>query len=957
MSSRVTQTIVANCPKTAATPVDAETTCGPTDPRCNDSEFAFRNPDLCGDGQLLLGLRPEVATLNTGLTLQYSTYIRIKGVDTTLTQGISYASSNISVVTINSSTGLATAVSAGPATITVTWHGITATAQLTVASDCGTAAIVIAIDDSLSMSQPFGGGGGGGGGGSTNNGLCGATLLAETFEGGNGSGYDLPDWVETGTVDPNYASSPLQGTQSFRVHTDSSNAVHQFDAPVPESCIRFKVKPATLPASDVTILGFDGIAFLHLDNLGRLRVEYPGSAFTPWTVGTMSAGSTYCVKLHYKNDGSADVEFQTTYAFTGSGNNHTSLTGGDTGFDVTGIILGNVGGADSSDIIIDDITVTDFSGGGVTLLSGGGNTAYDTRLDFAKAAATKIVTDTDLTNVNIGIVRFNTAVLSQALSMSESILTNYIGLTPQSHADTTIGEALQAASDMLAATSATHKAIILISDGEQRVPSGSSTTALDPATVALAFQNSGGILVTCGVRASGDGFTLLQSIGTGGFFLNALPTNVADVLALLSGLRGYFCAGSCTEGLNTVGCLSVPPGDQIQDPSPLGDLETDGTGGGGGSWTETASCTKSCPPGSIGDPVTRVATYTSTISQADAATHAQQQACADASAALSCCLNGPIAINDATNAGVTAATPYPACYRVSGFGSTIASMTVRIYGFSHVSPRDVKMLLVAPDDVTSVLLFQHCGTSNGGGATPQPCVNVNLVFQDGATVIPGGVFPAAGNPIPSGTYRPTEYDGAIAFPPPAPIKTPYPLLLSTFNGMDPNGLWKLYITDDVGLDIGSVVSWDLVLNGTEPGCHCTDDTVIRINNYATVLSNLTICSQCATVGAGTQWDGTLTQTGAGVCSWTANGVSFPRIGTSTSFKYAIIEFLSLPNGQCIYELRIYCVINTSLGGGLLIWAGQRADSLSPTGTYTRTSTPTGTQTPCSPGPPTIDVVT
>jgi hypothetical protein len=54
------------------------------------------------------------------------------------------------------------------------------------------------------------------------------------------------------------------------------------------------------------------------------------------------------------------------------------------------------------------------------------------------------------------------------------------------------------------------------------------------------------------------------------------------------------------------------------------------------SWTSTQTCVAECPPGTVGNSVTKTATYTSTISQADADAQALASACAQANAELDC---------------------------------------------------------------------------------------------------------------------------------------------------------------------------------------------------------------------------------------------------------------------------------------------------------------------------------
>lgn len=124
-------------------------------------------------------------------------------------------------------------------------------------------------------------------------------------------------------------------------------------------------------------------------------------------------------------------------------------------------------------------------------------------------------------------------------------LTLKTGALPTTNFGTDIAEGLRDAIDYINADSTfTHKVIILVTDGEN------NAGHINPRIVADEFVSSGGILITVGIRAYGDGFDILQHMASGGFFLNALPSNGLAVFGFLSGMKGYFCAGNC-----------VPPGD------------------------------------------------------------------------------------------------------------------------------------------------------------------------------------------------------------------------------------------------------------------------------------------------------------------------------------------------------------------------------------------------------------
>ena len=70
--------------------------------------------------------------------------------------------------------------------------------------------------------------------------------------------------------------------------------------------------------------------------------------------------------------------------------------------------------------------------------------------------------------------------------------------------------------------------------------------------------------------------------------------------------------------------------------------------------------------------------------------------------------------------------------------------------------------------------------------------------------------------ITSGTWRPTDYGSGDVLPLPAPGR-PYGTNLAVFNGLDPNGVWRLFVADDTDGDSGSIANgWVLQLTVTAP---------------------------------------------------------------------------------------------------------------------------------------------
>src|SRR6185369_17490098 len=102
----------------------------------------------------------------------------------------------------------------------------------------------------------------------------------------------------------------------------------------------------------------------------------------------------------------------------------------------------------------------------------------------------------------------------------------------------------------------------------------------------------------------------------------------------------------------------------------------------------------------------------------------------------------------------------------------------------HPYPDDLDIVLVSPDGSRSVMLM-----SDAGGGNVNALNNVTITFDD-----------AAAAPVPdsarivTGSYRSANW-GVITDPLPG-LQPPYGTALSDFNGINPNGVWKLYIVDD-----------------------------------------------------------------------------------------------------------------------------------------------------------------
>jgi hypothetical protein len=150
------------------------------------------------------------------------------------------------------------------------------------------------------------------------------------------------------------------------------------------------------------------------------------------------------------------------------------------------------------------------------------------------------------------------------------------------------------------------------------------------------------------------------------------------------------------------------------------------------------------------------------------------------------------------------ANPYPATIDVTGFTSParISDVNLTLHGLSHSVSHDLIFLLVAPGGRNAVVLGQV------GINGPESAVDdVTLTLDDEAEV----ALPGEEEPLISGTFRHrnTNTDNLPDFPAPAPTPSDA-VALSTFDDINPNGRWQLFIFDHGGNDVGSLVDgWSL----------------------------------------------------------------------------------------------------------------------------------------------------
>jgi hypothetical protein len=138
----------------------------------------------------------------------------------------------------------------------------------------------------------------------------------------------------------------------------------------------------------------------------------------------------------------------------------------------------------------------------------------------------------------------------------------------------------------------------------------------------------------------------------------------------------------------------------------------------------------------------------------------------------------------------------------SGLTGTVASVEVRLTGITHQGDgRELDIVLRAPGGKQSVLMSDACqGPLPGGGIT--------LTFSDAALQpVPSG----ACNGLSGQKVQPEDYFEVNDDFPGVPAK------MSAFNGIDPNGIWKVSVTDDtLNAQTGGFGPWRLTVQTTPP---------------------------------------------------------------------------------------------------------------------------------------------
>jgi subtilisin-like proprotein convertase family protein len=130
-----------------------------------------------------------------------------------------------------------------------------------------------------------------------------------------------------------------------------------------------------------------------------------------------------------------------------------------------------------------------------------------------------------------------------------------------------------------------------------------------------------------------------------------------------------------------------------------------------------------------------------------------------------------------------AADHYPSEINVSGLSGSITDVDVKLRKFTHTFPGDVFVMLEGPGGQNVVVM--------GDAGREFDVRGIKLVFDDEAATPTTRDRATQQGHLPAGQLRP--YNPAFRAPAPAESGA---TALSTFDGTDPDGTWKLWVFDE-----------------------------------------------------------------------------------------------------------------------------------------------------------------
>lgn len=168
-----------------------------------------------------------------------------------------------------------------------------------------------------------------------------------------------------------------------------------------------------------------------------------------------------------------------------------------------------------------------------------------TKLDFAKKSALQFISEVDALKDKVGLMTFNgfDFDIIDEPTADKSAVQSHVSSITQTQQSTSFFTAMQAAVASLNSSGAERLVIVIVSDGQDE--SAGVYATQNPVSVAQTFKQAIGSIICLGVRASGTGYSLLNAICTGGFFINSYVGIENSALSFFSGLKGYVCGGNC----------------------------------------------------------------------------------------------------------------------------------------------------------------------------------------------------------------------------------------------------------------------------------------------------------------------------------------------------------------------------------------------------------------------------
>jgi len=237
-----------------------------------------------------------------------------------------------------------------------------------------------------------------------------------------------------------------------------------------------------------------------------------------------------------------------------SSGNATALDDGVTTITATyGIMTANaslsvLGGVNCCDQVkVGFMVLVDISKSMTQAFSG----AYPQRIDFAKAAARRFISQVNATKDVVGLSMFDDSAYTPLAAITSNVNSVVTAVDSIASAAQLTGYkvAVNAAIASLDAAGLDQKVLVIISDGEDT--SNIATDATDTLNALSVFKSSGGVVICLGVRAAGTPFSLLEAFSSGGFFLNSYNAVAAEAIEIFNGMKGYLCAGNCTPAGDT----------------------------------------------------------------------------------------------------------------------------------------------------------------------------------------------------------------------------------------------------------------------------------------------------------------------------------------------------------------------------------------------------------------------